>query len=70
MGESVVVLVTVSWGYFLDFGPHLPHGNYVFIHPFIHVPKYLVCIYHVPGIVLIMLNTGDTRVMKIESLSS
>lgn len=70
MGESVVVLVTVGWGYFLDFGTHLPHGNYVFIHPFIHVPKYLVCIYHVPGIVLIMLNTGDTTVMKIVSLSS
>lgn len=32
--------------------------------------KILVCIYHVTGIVLIMLNTGDTTVMKIVSLSS
>lgn len=57
-----------GWGCFFDLSPCHQQGNYLFTNSFIQVPIYL-SIYHVPSIVLIMINTGDKMVIKIKSLS-
>lgn len=67
-GTCLCFSATVGRGYFFALSSCHPQGNHLFIIPFFQVPMYLLSVYHVPSIVLIMVNTGDTRVIKSKSL--
>lgn len=55
-------------GVVISFSSCHPQGNYLLINPFVQVLIYLLSFSHIPSIVLIMVNTGDTTVIKIKSL--